>query len=200
VLQVFYVTLAITIVTVLSRQQIMPYYAYITVYLAPFAAVLGSHIISLLAKKKLLDGQRLKVILAALSIALVFSSIITCKNIFMMHYQKSDYPQYKFAEIIRETPDANILTFDVMDGGFYLASGTLPKTQYYCYLNIEESWPVILDEQHRLIEEQAFDYIVTRDGTFEWEGYEIVCNEQIVYTNISGAKIYGDYFLYKKIS
>lgn len=200
VLQVFYVTLAITIVTVLSRQQIMPYYAYITVYLAPFAAVLGSHIISLLVKKKLLDGQRLKVILAALSIALVFSSIITCKNIFMMHYQKSDYPQYKFAEIIRETPDANILTYDVMDGGFYLASGTLPKTQYYCYLNIEESWPVILDEQHRLIEEQAFDYIVTRDGTFEWEGYEIVCNEQIVYTNISGAKIYGDYFLYKKIS
>ena len=87
-----------------------------------------------------------------------------------------------------------------MDGGFYLASGTLPKTQYYCYLNIEESWPVILDKQHRLIEEQAFDYIVTRDGTFEWEGYEIVSNEQIVYTNISGAKIYGDYFLYKKIS
>ena len=55
-------------------------------------------------------------------------------------------------------------------------------------------------EFDRLIEEQAFDYIVTRDGTFEWEGYEIVCNEQIVYTNISGAKIYGDYFLYKKIS
>ena len=200
VLQIFYVTLAITVFTILSRQQIMPYYAYITVYLAPFAAVLLSHIVSVLTKRKLLDGQRLKVILAALSVVLVFSNIITCKNIFMLRYQKSDYPQYKFAEIIKETPDASILTYDVMDGGFYLASGTLPKTQYYCYLNIEESWPVILDEQHRLIEEKAFDYIVTRDASFKWEGYEIVSNEQIVYTNISGTKILGNYYLYKKIS
>ena len=71
----------------------------------------------------------------------------------MLKYDKEDYPQYRFAEIINRTPDAKILTYDVMDSGYYLASGTMPSTPYFCYLNIENTWPVILNEQNRLIAE-----------------------------------------------
>ena len=85
-----------------------------------------------------------------------------------------------------------------MDAGFYMAAGTLPKTQYFCYLNIEESWPVILEEQDRLIEEKAFDYIIAYDNTYEWEGYEIVDETNFTYTAISGKKVITHFCLYKK--
>lgn len=196
--QVFFVTFAITIFIVLSGNLVLPYYAYISVYLAPFAAVSASFVVSRISKR--IEEHRMPVIASALCLALTVFSIATCKNLFMLRYQRADYPQYEFAEIINETPDANILTYDVMDGGFYMASGTLPKTQYYCYLNIEKSWPVITQEQDRLIGEQAFDYIITRRDSYEWNGYELVAKEQIIYRNIAGINVINDFFLYKKIS
>jgi len=196
--RVFFVTYSVTLFTILSGKLVMSYYAYITVYLAPFAAVTLTRIMARISGN--IGEYRMPVITAALSLALTFFNIATCKNLYMLRYQKSDYPQYKFAEVIKETPDACILTYDVMDGGFYMASGTLPKTQYYCYLNIEESWPVILEEQDRLIGEQAFDYIITRKDSYEWDGYEIAGKEQIVYSNITGRKVNSVYCLYKKIS
>ena len=86
-----------------------------------------------------------------------------------------------------------------MDGGFYMASGTLPKTQYYCYLNIEENWPVITQEQDRLIGEQTFDYIITH-REYKWERYELVAKEQIIYRNIAGINVSYDFCLFKKSS
>ena len=80
-----------------------------------------------------------------------------------------------------------------------MASGTLPKTQYYCYLNIEKSWPVITQEQDRLIGEQTFDYIITC-REYKWEGYELVAKEQIIYKNIAGINVSYDFCLYTKIS
>lgn len=196
--QFFFVTFAITIFTVLSGHLVLPYYAYISVYLAPFASVSASRVMTRISKN--VEEHRTTVIASALCLALTVFCIATCKNLFMLRYQKSDYPQYKFAEIINETPDANVLTYDVMDGGFYTASGTLPKTKYYCYLNIEESWPVITQEQDRLIGEQAFDYIITRRDTYDWDGYEPVANEEIICRNIAGINVSYDYYLYKKIS
>ena len=196
--QIFFVTFTIAILTLLSRQQIMPYYAYITVYAAPMAAITGTFVISLLEKRLKVNDTLILILVSAISITTLAFNIITNKNMYMMKYKKSDYPQYKFAEIIKETPDPNILTYDVMDRGFYLATGTLPKTQYYCYLTIEESWPVILEEQHKQIANHEFDYIITYSNEYEWDGYEVVDSVDIIYTNISGNKVRAMYFLYKK--
>ena len=197
-IQIFFVTFTIAIFTLLPRQQVMPYYAYITVYVAPLAAITGSFVISLLERRLKINDTLLMILVASLSVTMLAFNIVTNKNLYMMKYQKSDYPQYKFAETIKETPDPNILTYDVMDRGFYLAAGTLPKTQYYCYLTIEETWPVILEDQHRRIENHEFDYIITYDNKYEWDGYEIVDSVDLVYTNISGNKVRAMYFLYKK--
>lgn len=197
---IFFVTLPIAWITLLSRQWVLPYYAYITAYLAPFAVIALTFLMNLITKRLKSDDMRLSIIVVAVSTAALAFNIITCKNTYMMRYKKADYPQYRFAEIIKETPDANVLTYDVMDRGFYLASGILPKTRYYCFLNIEDDWSVILEEQGRLIGEQTFDYIVTSDNSYKWNGYEIIDEVDFVYVNIAGSKIQQHYCLYKKIS
>ena len=197
---VFFVTLPIAWITLLSRQWVLPYYAYITAYLAPFAVIALTFLLRFITKRLKSDDMRLSIIIVAISVAVLTFNIITCKNLYMMRYSKADYPQYRFAEIIKETPDANVLTYDVMDRGFYLAAGILPKTQYYCFLNIEYDWPVLLEEQDRLIAQQTFDYIVTYENSYEWDGYEIVAETDFTSVNIAGRKVLKHYCLYKKIS
>ena len=52
--------------------------------------------------------------------------------------KREDYPQYQFAQIIRQTPEATLLNYGFLDGGFYLAAGVMPTTKYFCQLNIPE--------------------------------------------------------------
>ena len=82
--QIFTVTLVIALATLLSKQQVMPYYAYITAYLAPFMAIAISFVVSWISKRFSADGQRLTIIVAAVSVAACAFNIITCKNLFMM--------------------------------------------------------------------------------------------------------------------
>lgn len=196
--QVFVVTFYISILATMSRQQILPYYGYITMYVAPYAGIACSFLFSFLDKRLTVRDGLIPMLLTLLSVAILSFNIVTNKNMFMLRYQKSDYPQYKFAEAIKETPDANILTYDLMDYGFYLASGTLPKTKYYCYLTIEESWPVILEEQTRMIKNKEFDYIIAHSNEYDWEGYEVIDSADIIYTGITGDKYRGIFYLYKK--
>ncbi len=76
----------------------------------------------------------------------------------------SYYPQVQFAHMMESTPDATLLNYGFLDGGYYLMSGSpLPESDFFCKLNIpREALPVMYEEQERLIAEQATDYVVIR--------------------------------------
>lgn len=76
----------------------------------------------------------------------------------------SYYPQVQFAQLMESTPDATLLNYGFLDGGFYLMSGSpLPESDFFCQLNIpQEALPLMYEEQERLIAEQATDYVVVR--------------------------------------
>lgn len=98
--------------------------------------------------------------------------------------KREEYPQYQFAQIINETPDATLLNYGFLDGGFYLAAGVMPTTKYFCKLNIStEEFPYIQQEHQQMIENRETDYVVARVGIREnsdevpctalYENYEV---------------------------
>ena len=104
------------------------------------------------------------------------------------------------AEEINKTPGAKILTYDIMDCGFYTAAGVLPQNRYYCYLSMEKDFPDILEQQDRLIKEGYFDYLVTSynfDST-TWDNYEEIRKEIDAHVNYFGDRMPEGYKLYKR--
>ncbi|MBR6761224.1 MAG: hypothetical protein IKM30_04235 [Oscillospiraceae bacterium] len=89
----------------------------------------------------------------------------------LYYMEKPDayYPQIQFAKIMAETPNATLLNYGFLDGGFHLMSNApLPESDFFCKLNIpREHLPLMYEEQERLITEAATDYIVLR-----WEMQE----------------------------
>ena len=122
------------------------------------------------------------------------------KNTYLIFQKKEFLAQFRYAETINQTPDARILTYDVMDSGFYTAAGLLPQNRFFCFLNIESGYPAILEEQNRLIEAGYFDYIVTSFSCeCDWDNYVLVREETDTYIDYTGEKALDGYRLYKRI-
>ena len=122
------------------------------------------------------------------------------KNTYLIFQKKEFLAQFRYAETINQTPDARILTYDVMDSGFYTAAGLLPQNRFFCFLNIESGYPAILEEQNRLIEAGYFDYIVTSFSCeCDWDNYVLVREETDTYVDYTGEKALDGYRLYKRI-
>ena len=49
---------------------------------------------------------------------------------------KKQKPIEQFLEIISKTPDATLLTYGLMDGGFYTTTGIIPNCKAFCSLNV----------------------------------------------------------------
>ncbi len=206
IISLFFLSLVFCLAGIFTKPHIIYYYGYITMFLAPFALLLMVRIAGFLFKVFVNNKMIINTLYTALAAVLLFVAMVTCKNLYMLKYDKEDYPQYRFAEIINRTPDAKILTYDVMDSGYYLASGTMPSTPYFCYLNIENTWPVILNEQNRLIAEGAFDYIITYDSTeddanvHDWPGYKVVDTYDFTFCDYTGKKLIEGVRLYEHVS
>lgn len=72
--------------------------------------------------------------------------------------------QVQFAKIINNTKNASILNYGFLDGGFYLASNTLPTTKYFQHQNIDDQvFPDIRESQNKIIINQQVDFIITRN-------------------------------------
>lgn len=79
--------------------------------------------------------------------------------------RREDYPQYRFAQVMKKTPNATLLNYGFLDGGFYLAAGIMPTTKYFCQLNIPpDKFPELPQNHQRMIEAAETDYVVTRIG------------------------------------
>mgnify|MGYP004576517627 CR=1 FL=1 len=74
-------------------------------------------------------------------------------------------PQLQFAEIIRQTPNATLLNYGTLDGGFYSAAGVLPPCRYFCVTNmpLQDQW----QQQWDLLDAAAVDYVVALTGDLQ---------------------------------
>lgn len=67
-------------------------------------------------------------------------------------------PQLRFARTITADPQASLLNYGTLDGGFYTATGLLPRGRYFYISNmpLEEQWT----EQNGLLEQGSVTYVV----------------------------------------
>ena len=142
----------------------------------------------------------MKTAFSALLVVIYAVVLLLNKNTYLFMQKKDFLAQYRYAEIINQTPNAKILTYDVMDSGFYTAAGVLPQNRFYCFLNIETRYPAILEEQNRLISEGYFDYVIT---TYfceaKWDNYELIREEADPFVDFTGEKVRDGYRLYKRV-
>lgn len=96
--------------------------------------------------------------------------MVLSPNTYMLGYRQDRLPQYQFSRIIRQTDNATLLNYGFLDGGFYIASDTLPVCRFFCRLNI----PHALHEQDTYVSHALTDYIVTRDEVITSEQYVLV--------------------------
>ena len=78
-----------------------------------------------------------------------------------MFVEKSDLAQYQFRDIIaRDDPEATILNYGFLDGGFYTVCNRIPTCKAFCGLNIpiEE----LNELQDHYVNNGLCDYIITR--------------------------------------
>ena len=115
----------------------------------------------------------------------VFWAISFSPNIPLLKNDRQDYPQYRFAAIINQVPEATLLNYGFLDGGFYTAANLTPTLKYFMVNNISDSkFPVMRDEQDRYLQEKLTGFVVIRMGkdadatTYEapflHENYELV--------------------------
>lgn len=189
----YLLALAIICATVFGGNFVMFYYGYVLMVLAPFGWITAT----LMANA---TPQKFKKVVPVISIIATLLLLVTNKNLIMILQPKDSLPQYKFAQTMSKTQDPKILTFDVMDSGFYLAANQLPSNKYFCFLNIKRDLPELEESQLSLIEEGYFDYIITYSDEFDWEGYELIQTETCVFPERNGDVCIEAFYLYEKCS
>lgn len=135
-------------------------YSYYALAFAPYAC-LGLVPICDIIAKILSKRQPVSHWLFAGYAVLIAVTVFLTPNRYLMGVDKNALPQFQFAEIISDTPNATLLNYGFMDGGFYTTTGIVPNCRSFCKLNIpiEE----LNELQDRYIREGLCDYIVTTD-------------------------------------
>ena len=193
------VTLLFASAFVFTKVSVLYYYGYILSY--SFALILIPVIkcINKLESKIKKKQTLLSVAISIILTVLYFMVLFTSKNMYLIFKPKEYLSQFRISETVNQTPDAKILTYDVMDCGFYTASGLLPANRYYCYLIIESDYPAIKDEQNSLIAEGYFDYIITTyNCECDWKNYDLIQKEKGQYNDQYGNSLTEGYKLYKR--
>lgn len=199
-LMLFAVTFLFTIGLVFTKTSFIYYYGYILSYSYAFMLIpLIKGINKLVAVYKG-NPKIISLITSVFAAVIYLVVLINGKNMYLILQPKESLSQFRIAATIQKTPDAKILTYDVMDSGFYTASDLLPKNRFFCFLNIEDNYPAIREEQDRLIKEGYFDYIVT---SYKCEApldkYELVQTETSTFIDYTGEKCLDGYKLYKRV-
>lgn len=196
----FLITFALALSVIYTRLVLIYYYGYIMAYCFCLTLIPAIKLLNYIAKASKDHSAFIKrLATGGLLITYVFT-IIMCKNMYLIFKPKDYLAQYRMAATINQTPDAKILTYEVMDSGFYTVAGLMPANRFYCYLNIQNTYPAILEEQHRLIDEGYYDYIVT-DYFCEaaWDNYELIQTETIFCIDYTGKAFLEGFKLYKRI-
>ncbi len=128
---------------------------------------------------------------------LTVATISFGRNIPLINQSRSGYPQYIFAKIINKVPDATLINYGFLDGGFYTAANITPRFKYFMLNNISyEKFPEMWTEHRRYIVDCEATFVVFRmdeDNEPEninfpglHENYSLVCEATMPYRNNSG--------------
>ena len=163
----------------------------------PFALIMTVRLEGFIESKLKNRKKLFPIIVGTICTITVAVMLIRSKNNYLLFKPVEDTPQYKFAEEINKTEKPKVLTFDVMDAGFYTSAGILPSNKFFCYLNIEKDLSDIIDEQGMLIDEYYFDYIICYDDDYDWDRYELVMVEETPFCDFTGESTTQKFCLYK---
>lgn len=84
---------------------------------------------------------------------------------------KENFAQFEFLEVINKKNNPTLLNYDFLDGGFYTTSNIVPNIKYFMRQNVDSrSFPVIMEEQNKAMEEKLVDFVVIREYG-EYIGY-----------------------------
>ncbi len=132
----------------------------------------------------------------------IIVSVLLSNCLPYMFKSKNDYAQFKFAEIINKKPNATLLNYGFVDGGFYFAARIQPQNKYFHKVNIsKEALPQMYEEQLSMIKNREVDFVVARLSKKQnvtqvkcpelYENYEVVTYADEIHDNYR-------YVLFKK--
>ncbi len=176
-------TLITLILLVYSGGRSYVYYGFIFALYAPLCLLILDYLPSI---------NKLKIVSILILLVSVSLSYFLTPNAYLRNYSQEDLPQYKFAKIINEVPNATLLNYGFLDGGFYTTSNTFPSERFFCQLNIE--LPEMTESLNRAISEGRVDFIVSSHKLKNSSLYELVASEDFPYE-----KMTYSYYLYRKI-
>lgn len=196
----FLITFVFSACVIFTRLVLIYYYGYILAYCFCLTLIPAIKLLNFIEKAFKDRASFIRIFASSGLIIVYIFTLIMSKNMYLIFKPKDYLAQYRMAATINQTPDAKILTYDVMDSGFYTAAGLMPVNRYYCYLNIEKNLPIIIEEKDQLIEQGYYDYIITSYFCeAEWDNYELVQEETIFCIDYTGEGFLEGFRLYKKI-
>lgn len=194
----FAFTFIITAMATFPRIYYIYYYAYIFMFYLPFVLIMLVRLEGLIESKLKQNKRLISIFVGTVCAITVAIMLLLGKNNYLILKPAKDIPQFKFAEEINKSGNKKILTFDIMDAGFYTSAGILPSNRFFCFLNIEKDWPEILNEQGRLIDEGYFDFIICYDDDYDWELYELYRVETTPVCDFTGQPATDQFCMYKR--
>lgn len=181
-----------------TRPTFIYYYGYILMFYSSFMTVFLVKLTVLFKQKYKRNNGIEKIVVIIIAVFVTFDILIKCKNLYLLKIDKDEMAQFKFARIINEDEDPKIFTYDIIDGGFYLASGVDPSNRYFTTMNFIENNREAVEEQERLIEEGYFDYIITIGDDYGWDNYELVTESVDPCIDYTEEVIFYRYNLYQR--
>ena len=150
---------ALFIFTYLSGRK-YPYYAIVMACLAPAGYGMLFRIVPAIFTERKTFARCAGVLAAVLALAGPFAAYHLSGNVYLMQISREETPQYRFAETIRKAEDPTLLNYGFLDGGYYLVSGVLPATRFFCTLN--NDLPEMTEEHAAAIREGKTAFLVVR--------------------------------------
>ncbi|MCI8287468.1 MAG: hypothetical protein HFH89_07425 [Lachnospiraceae bacterium] len=84
-------------------------------------------------------------------------------NVYLLSVDKSQMPQFRFAERIQKAEDKSVLNYGFLDGGFYTVLEEMPQVRYFCVTNLNPDRMIL--EQNNYIKDKKTHFIVC------WKAY-----------------------------
>ena len=172
-------------------------YRYYGVVLAVFTAL--GFVPILRGFNKITAGKTGKAVsgiaFAAVFLLSVGMSILLTDNRYFLGFKKESVPQLVFADKMQQKKtkeSVSLFCYDMMDAGFYLASGSEPGLRCFTKLNNEPE--EVREEQLKYLESGRAEFLVTRKED-EYAGYKEIASASYPYE-----EGISTYYLYQRES
>ena len=104
------------------------------------------------------------------AVCLLFST-----NTYLLAFNTEDFPQFKVKEVIESSgiKDPTILHYGLLDAGFNLPTGLIPRQRFWCSFNLK--LPEIETAQKQYIEQGETDFVITcHEPLYDTKNYQLV--------------------------